>query len=551
MDLEKVNKKGIVLETIINLLFIISVTTVTFLLLNIESVSQRIISIFCSFSLTCFVTFKFQIIRKIFQSFNKRYAILAIFFAIATSFTIIQIFYTYNIVIEPMRTFFLTTSCPNSLIMYALSLMSLFALYSFYYYFISRFLPTAILFIKSLEKTEKYYLICSTLIFALAIVIIYSITSIFYLPKINGEVQAFDVIYSSDTGAHGLLNDSIDITAIENDLRQPLFGVFALPFSIIAYCIGNLFSYFGNSQFILLAIIQIFLLNVISILLSRLLHLEKKEKLLFLVFYTVTYPFILFAFNLEQYIFGLFWLFCFIYSYFQNGTGNKFCFIATVGSLLTNGLFFPMLIAGKKIKQSILELFKTGLTFFYTIVVFGQLPIILNIFSTGVTHVSKYMIKDCSFFNVICQYSNFVKNCFIAPFQTVLEERLGHISFQLAPITSLSVVGTIIFILVIAGFILNRKNKFAKLCMCWVSFSIILLIFLGYGIRENGLILYSLYFSWAFISLLFLFFKKLFQKKPKLLPIFLILLIVGLLIVNLNGLLNLIQFGLQYYDHIM
>ena len=534
-----------------NIFFIISVSTFTFLLMHIESIKQTILTVFCSFLLTCFITFKFNIRQKIFNDFNIKHSIISILFALATTFAIAQIFYTYHIVVEPIRTFFLNNPIPDSLIMFLLILLSLYAVYSFYYFLISRFLPKSITFFKGLEKNEKNYLIISTCIFGLAIIIIYSITNVFYAPKINGEVQAFDVIYSSDTGAHGLLNDYIDITAIENDLRQPLFGVFSIPFSIIAYSIGNLFGQFGNSYFILIAIIQIFLMNIISILISRMMNLKKIEQTLFMIFYTVTYPFILFSFNLEQYVFGMFWFMCFLYSYIKHQKGSKFCFIASVGSLLTNGFFFPFLTTGRKIKQWIKDFASTAFAFISGIIVFGQLPVILNLFSSGINHVSRYMVKDTSFFNIICQYTNFITNCFIAPFKTVTEERLGHISFQLAYADTLNIIGLLILILVVIGFILNRKDKFAKICFSWVIFSIVLLIILGYGTRENGLILYSLYFNWAFVGLIFMLLKKLLQKKKKIFIIISVILIVLLLIFNINGLIDLVQFGLQNYDHVV
>ncbi len=529
------------------ILFIISVPTVTLLLSNTGSGKQRLLSVILSFIIAIFVTFKFNILDKIFKENNKIYSIISAIFAVITSLFLGQLFYSYNIVVEPVRSIFINI-LPDSLTMYSFIILSLYALYSFYYFFISRFLPKAKEFFTKLEKNEKNYLIISTCILSLAIIVIYSITNIFYEPKINGEVQTFDVIYSTDTGAHGILNTYLNINSVENDLRQILFAVFSFPFAIIAYMIGNLFNNLGNGYFILIAIIQVFLMNISCILLSKMLNLKKIAQTLFLLLYTVTYPFILFAFNLEQYVFGLFWLMCFLYSYIQNQEGSKFCFIASVSSLTTNAIFFPLLTSGRKIKKWITDFLSTGLAFVAGIIVFGQFPVILNIF-TGAGHVSNY-ISGVINFNNLCQYSNFVTNCFIAPFNTVVEERLGHPSFQLAPANVLSVLGCIIFILVILGFILNRKNKFAKICFSWVIFSIILLFVLGYGTRENGLILYSLYFNWAFVSLIFLLLKKLLEKKKKIFITLSIILIILLLTFNINGLIDLIQFGLQYFDHI-
>lgn len=531
------------------LLFAVSVASITLLLSNIGTGKQRLFSIILSFLIAIFVTFKFNILDKIFKEHNKLYTILSIFFTLPTGFFFGQLFYSYNIIVEPIKSIFIYIPIPDSLIMYGFIILSLFALYSIYYFIISRFLPKVKDFFTSLEKNEKNYLIISTCILGLAIVVIYSITNIFYAPKINGELQTFDVIYTTDTGAHGVLNDYLNINSVENDLRQVLFAVFSFPFAIVAYMIGNLFNNLGNGYFILIAIIQVFLMNIISILLSRMLNLKKIEQTLFLVFYSVTYPFILFAFNLEQYVFGMFWLMCFLYSYMQNKEGSKFCFIASVGSLTTNAIFFPLLTSGRKIKKWFTDFISTGLAFVACIIIFGQFPVILNIL-TGAGHVSNY-ISGVINFNNFCQYSNFITNCFVAPFKTITEERLGHISFQLAPAEALSILGCVIFVLVILGFILNRKDKFAKVCFSWVLFSIVLLVILGYGTRENGLILYSLYFNWAFVSLIFLLLKKLLQNKKKIFITISIILIVLLVIFNINGLIDLIQFGLQNFDHVV
>lgn len=527
-------------------LFIISVPTVTLLLSNIGSGKQRLLSVILSFIIAIFVTFKFNILDKIFKEKSKLYSVISLIFALITSFFFGQLFYSYNIVTEPVRSIFINI-LPDSLTMYSFIVLSLYALYCFYYFFMSRFLPKVKEFFTNLKTNEKTYLIISTCILGLAIIVIYSITNVFYAPKINGEIQTFDVIYSTDTGAHGVLNTYLNINSVENDLRQILFAVFSFPFAIIAYMIGNLFNNLGNGYFILIAIIQVFLMNITSILLSKMLNLKKVEQTLFLVLYTVTYPFILFAFNLEQYVFGMFWLMCFLYSYIQNKEGNKFCFIASVSSLTTNAIFFPLLTSGRKIKKWLTDFISTGLFFVAGIIVFGQFPVILNIF-TGTGHLSNYISGTINF-NNICQYSNFVANCFIAPFNTIVEERLGHPSFQLAPAETLSIFGCIIFILVILGFILNRKDKFAKICFSWIIFSIVLLIVLGYGTRENGLILYSLYFNWVFVSLIFLLLKKLLGNKKKIFVTISVILIVLLLVCNIKGLIDLIQFGLQYFDH--
>ena len=39
--------------------------------------------------------------------------------------------------------------------------------------------------------------------------------------------------------------------------------------------------------------------------------------------------------------------------------------------------------------------------------------------------------------------------------------------------------------------------------MYWVMFSVVILLVVGWGSSENGMILYALYFSWAFLVLIY------------------------------------------------
>ena len=76
----------------------------------------------------------------------------------------------------------------------------------------------------------------------------------------------------------------------------------------------------------------------------------------------------------------------------------------------------------------------------------------------------------------------------------------------------MNLLGIIILVLVTISFILNKKDKLSKISYYWVIFSVLLLCVVGWGTQENGLVLYSLYFSWAFIILIYNLFKWIFNK---------------------------------------
>jgi len=87
----------------------------------------------------------------------------------------------------------------------------------------------------------------------------------------------------------------------------------------------------------------------------------------------------------------------------------------------------------------------------------------------------------------------------------------------------------------------------SKVCLCWLLFSVILLLIIGYGTDENGLILYSLYFMWAFLSLMVLLINKLFKKIPFIEYGIYINAIGYMLYCNIQTMIDIFNFGVKHY----
>jgi hypothetical protein len=120
-------------------------------------------------------------------------------------------------------------------------------------------------------------------------------------------------------------------------------------------------------------------------------------------------------------------------------------------------------------------------------------------------------------------------------------------NYQLAPVKSLSMMGMALLTLAIAGFVLNYRNKFARICLFWMALSFLILCLVGWGTAENGLIIYSLYFGWAYFCLVFLAVEKLFAAWPLGRNTVFSLVIAALAYFNIPGIIDLIQFGIRYY----
>lgn len=417
-------------------------------------------------------------------------------------------------------------------------------------YFVSVFLDKigskVLSFIKSLSKTEKRYLI---IVFIISIIISFAsiyFTTAFSKPVYDGNIVNYDVIYTSDSGALLKGNTYVNASFVENDIRQPLFGIFALPFGVIAHFVSNVLFLvdFNFSYELIMTIIQYMLVAITTIMLGQLLKIKEENKKYFYLLFMCSYTYLLFSLVLEQYVIGLFYLILAIYMHYKNPEKINYSYIGAVGTLITSGIIFPLITKIKNLKQWVKDVFKCFLAFCGVFIIGGQLPQII----TG-PEMLKYLLGNfahkLTFMDKVYQFTHFIKGIFIAnPGHLKV---LKHIpGYQLYSYNSINIIGVAILVLCIVGFVINHKNKIARLSALWILFSVILLLIVGWGTVENGLVLYSLYFAWAYLILYYLLIEKLCLNKT----IFKIIIICScliMLIFNISELINMFKFAIEYY----
>lgn len=230
-----------------------------------------------------------------------------------------------------------------------IGVMVLPAVFIFFSWFLDGFLKVCRDLISDIDRVEKLFLLISGILFALATVVIFNLTNVFYSPATTKANYPFDIIYTSDSGELIASNAYLNVASQENDIRQPLFGLFALPFAVFAKLLSYPFYNVPQSYPIILNIIQVFLLQISLILVSRMLRLKSLSKLFFLIMADMTYPVLLFSLVMEQYIFSIFWLILFIHAYLHENQTKNFFFIAAAGSTLTSAIVFPLITYSKSI----------------------------------------------------------------------------------------------------------------------------------------------------------------------------------------------------------
>ena len=424
-----------------------------------------------------------------------------------------------------------------------IKLLALPAIFYFVYLFIEKIIPIVIQFFKNLDKSEKVFILITSIIALILPLVLTDVTTAFLYPVYQGKVHAYDVIYTMDFVGDVYHN----LSSIANDVRNPLFGIFAFPFAVIAETIsrGMNLGRAGYSFLMTMTSIHLVIIAITLILLARMLHLEEKEKKNYYALCYFTLPFSIVGVTVEQYVISVFYLILFLYLYTEKNNKKNYLYVASTGTILTSGVLFPLISKEKKIKKWIKDVWDCFLVFVSITVIGGQYPQIfeavqntkdlLGSFSGGVILKAK-----------IFRFSYFIKDMFFAT-PGEISYINGFPSYRTIKPNAISIIGLILFVICLISIFLNRKNKVAILSAIWVAFSIVLLVGIGWGAIENGYFLYSYYFSWAYLTLYYLFLKKVFEKNSKLFHASLLTTIFIMILTNLPVFYKIIDFATTYY----
>ena len=276
---------------------------------------------------------------------------------------------------------------------------------------------------------------------------------------------------------------------------------------------------------------------------SRLLNISSKEQTIFFIFSISSYSFILFSFLSEQYVISFFYLILTIYLWYKYKPNSNYSYISALGTLSTSGILLPMIIPIKsKInKKNILNILKVLLVFLVIMLITGQ---IITISPKRFKYLMTFTGKKLSFNNKLKQFLYFVRTLILAPTNNKIIIYNKYHCYRLGTIKDYSIIGIAIILLCFISFIINHKKTIAKISFLWIIYSFIILCLIGWGTMENSLILYSLYFFWAYIVLIFLLINNIKNIKIKKI-IYLIIIII--LLINIKEFINLLIFCFTHY----
>jgi len=538
--------------------FLFAMSVMAFVGLQISSGNRigLILNIPVAFILALYMECRYKVLAKLFEIKSKKYVFVSLPIAVYTVIEIVLNFYrwiffasTENSLALEIRSH-LSEQIFLRIGLYTVAvvagIVTLFVVFATVYAIVSRFKKYALLLTEKSDRIERWYVIIGTVVFSALIIFIYSVTVIAYTTQVP-----FDLIFTMDSGFYVETDTFFNLRAPENDIRQPLFALLTMPFAIVAKILAIPFFFLPSAYILIMQIIQVAALLIMAVLMVQMAGINRGfSKVMFLILYTMTYPVLLFSFTVEQYIPSVFIAVLTIYICSYQKKLNIWLVALSTGIILTNAIIVPFVTYEKKLMGWLQSIAKTVAAFIVLCVFSGKLPILFGAFGR-IRSLLRFADIGIGYntdagYNKLYQFTHFVENCFIAP-QTDIVYRHGFPTFQLATPTGISLLGVVLLCIPLVSVIINRKIMFAKTCGLWILFSIAILYVIGWGSPENGMILYSLYFSWAFFGLVFLFFEKLLKKQKIIRYAVYSALFIVMSIININGIIELVQFGIEHY----
>lgn len=525
------------LQKVIKILVCFSLFFLTFFLCNNTPIYLCFVSGVLSSLIG--IVFLFFINKGAFKNINIRYLSVSMLYAIFILYKLLS--YDYKVIVK-LNSLLINHNFYglNQLVIFCVFVAILPALIGIIYNLFNYLFKKVFNFFKSLTRSEKRILIVIMVIGFLANFIISLLTPVFYSPVSKGNIISYDVVYTSDSGYLYNYDAHINPNNLENDIRNPLYAIFALPFSITTEIISTALFFIPNAFIVFYKTIEIMLITLMFIMFAKILNLDTKREMFFVIFALSTYSCLLYSLLFEQYVVSTFYLVLVIYRYFSLNDNVNYSYIGAVGTLITSGIVFPLISKWSSWKKYVENVWICFLAFLFVTVITGQIYKFI-IAKDTIKNLMGFAGGNISLIDKFYQYLYFVRSIFIAPKANVI----GTSYFQIR-IDFVSIIGIILLCICFVSTIINHKNKLSKISSLFTIFSFLILTIVGWGTIENGLILYSLYFGWAFILLVYMFFDKIFKNK-KLLNILIVLLSLIMLGINITEIINIIKFGISIY----
>lgn len=480
---------------ILNIIFVISSVALCLLMYNPKSISYegqiKYIYIFLTAVITGGYLFVFN--KNLLEKIKLKGNIVKIIFA-----TI----YTLGITSS-----FLECSVSGLKKKIVLAFVSMFAIFCYSYLLITFAVKFFKYFWDNLSNFNKrlfVILIIGGIVFNTSV---FMITNLFSNPG-----KGYDFFVSFDTGE--LLNLKFYENQLngENDFRHFLMALCILPFAVIPSMLAKMFNFIPAIDGLLLSYVQVVIIAYCILALISMLKIENKTLIvLFTVLFAVMSGTYLNMLTTEKFVFGLFYIIATVSMSLNHSSWKWVFYIGSIGIFTTNVFLLPIVIwADKKpIKDWFAELVVAVIVFICILLLSGQFNLVLNAKQSWESLKRFSTVdKDVSTMNTITQAMIFISSTILSPLIT----KTDTVKLYTPGYNVMFYLGIILLIINIISFIMNYKNKYARICFYWQLFMLVLLIGIGWGAILNEMFIYSALFAWSTISLVYMLINKIFKS---------------------------------------
>lgn len=170
-------------------------------------------------------------------------------------------------------------------------------------------------------------------------------TNAFYCAENGSGINYYNAVYSADSGYLVAYNSFLNIRNAENDIRQPLFAVFSIPFIGLSYLVAEIFSLFAGHRIFFEALfmnyVQILMLFAGIFMLAKAMKLSIVYRVCFMLLFSCSYVLWLFSVMMEQYIIAFFWLALAVYCMCRDSYPESLMLHGAGGTLSTSLVITP------------------------------------------------------------------------------------------------------------------------------------------------------------------------------------------------------------------
>lgn len=369
--------------------------------------------------------------------------------------------------------------------------------YSYFIKYIKKYVVNGI--INTLTNEEKKFLYGFVGIMSIIIIYAHMHTSAFdyswWLNEKNViESVSYDAIMDCDSP-----HVQYSIHNFDYNFRHPFWSFVAMPEYVVSKMAATLFVHKDAATMMIFSLFQMIKLGLAGICLSRL----TKSMLTLFIWYT-SYPVILYSIVIERHTWMTFWNLLIVYLTIQNKNQNEdyMPVYQAGGANLIGVMITPIIIKFLNTKDFIIKGMRLAVNFLFIIICTGNLTGLFRIVNDVIGN-SKF-VDNTSIFNNLKRFTIAIKSSFggieviYGEYTTMYDE------------TGFSYIGIILILATIIAIGYLWDNRFAKMCAYWVSVSVILFPLIGFSQYDYSM--HMILFSWAYISLLVMFIKKISVK---------------------------------------